>query len=362
MKKMQSILRIFSNSTFASILVLIVMLSLTITSCRKKAELPVVTEWETYQDPITGSEVQYPKGWKYETDPKRIKIYSSQTVADKFYEFYSQGSAIVNSEQGGVEVEISSEKFTDVKVGTLEEYKAKTIESYGPLNLSNEQPVSFGKQNGVKFTFGVKVGKETNLRGEKWIVAYDSAFYTVSISGFNEYFEVYKPLLEKIIESLKFPKPKISYKDPNAASLPSSEVTKFSNDFVEFEHPQNFDVTMPKEKKSGAVHSLHIEGLRKDCTFDLEIFPTKTDKGEVKFEKFVADNKAKFKPKFTGSDKIDGITAVTITAASPAKDIERKVYFVTKGERIYQIVITWYKPMAEFHPALEKIVASLKLK
>jgi len=354
--------KIFSYGTFAAILIMAVMLSLVITSCKKKAELPVVTEWETFQDPINGSEVQYPKGWKYDTDPKRTRIYSSQAVADKFYEFYTQGSAIVNAEQGGVEVEVSSEKFADVKVGTLEAYKAKVRETYGPLNLSNEQPAVFGKENGVKFSFGVKIGKETNLRGEKWIIAHDSAFYMVSISGFNEYFEVYKPLLEKIIESVKLPKPKISYKDPNAASLPSPDLSKFSNDFVEFEHPQNFDVTMPKEKKGGAVHSLHIEGLRKDCTFDLEIFPTKTDKGEVKFEKFVEDNKTKFKPRSSGSFKVDGINAVMVTATPPAKNIERKVYFVTKGERIYQIVLTWYQPMAEFQPALEKIVASLKLK
>ncbi len=352
----------FSHATFTATLILAVMLSLVITSCKKKAQLPTVTEWETYQDPINGSEVQYPKGWKCDTDPKRTKIYSSQAVADKFYEFYTQGSAIVNAEKGGVEVELTSEKFADVKVGTLEAYKAKVLENYGPLKLSNEQPVVFGKENGVKFSFGVKVGKETNLRGEKWIIAHDSVFYMVSISGFNEYFEVYKPLLVKIIESVKLPKPKISYKDPNAASLPSMDLSKFGNDFVEFEHPQNFDVTMPKEKKGGAVHSLHIEGLRKDCTFDLEIFSTKTDKGEVKFEKFVEDNKAKFKPKSTSSEKIDGLNAVTITATPPAKDINRKVYFVTKGERIYQIVLTWYKPMAEFQPALEKIVASLKLK
>jgi hypothetical protein len=354
--------KIFSLGTFAVIVVTAVVLSLTMTSCKKKAELPTVTEWETYQDPINGSEIQYPKGWLRNSDPKRTKIYSSQIVADKFYDFYSQGNVVVNSEQGGVEVEVSSERFAEVNVGTLEAYKAKAIESYGPLNLSNEQPITFGKENGVKFSFGVKVGKETNLRGEKWMIAHDSAFYTVSISGFNEYFEVYKPLLEKIIESVKLPKPKISYKDPNAASLPSPDLSKFTNDFVEFEYPQNFEVTMPKEKKGGAIHSLHVEGLRKDCTFDLEIFPTKTDKGEVKFEKFVEDNKAKFKPKSTGSEKIDGLSATTVSAAPPAKDIERKVFFVTKGERIYQVVITWFKPMPEFQPAFEKIVASLKLK
>lgn len=352
-----------SHIPFLVLLFLSIGVAGIISSCQKKAELPVVTEWEIFQDPINGLEVQYPKGWMRQTDPKRTKVYSSQVVSEKFYDLYTQGSITVNSEQGGVEIEISSEKFKDVNVGTLEAYKATTMQNYSALNLAGEQPAMIGKENGFKFSYAVKVGKETNLKGEKIIVAHDSAFYTVSISGFNDYFDVYKPLLEKIVETVKLPKPKVSYKDPNAAALPSPEASKFSNDFVEFEHPDNFEVTMPKEKKGGSLLTLHLEGLRKDCTFDLDVFPTKTDKGEVKFQKFVDDNKSKFKPKSTGTAKVDGADAVTVTAAPPAKDIERTVYFVTKGDKIYQLVVTWYKPLTnDFKPAFDKVVASLKLK
>jgi hypothetical protein len=355
--------KIFSHMSFVLTVLLAAGIAGSLTSCKKKVELPAVTEWETYQDPINGMEVQYPKEWIRSTDPKRTKISSSQVVQEKFYELYSQGSTTVNVEQGGVEIEISSEKFADVNVGTLEAYKATTMENFSALNLGGEQPAMLGKENGFKFSFKVKVGKETSLYGEKIIVAHDSAFYTVSISGFNEYFEVYRPLLDKVVESIKLPKPKISYKDPNAAALPSAEVTKFSNDFVEFEHPDNYEVTMPKEKKGGSLHTLHLQGLRQDCTLDLDVFPTKTDKGEVKFEKFVEDNKAKFKPKATGSFSIDGTNATLVTAAPPAKDIERVVYFTTKGEKIYQVVVTWYKPLTnDFKPAFDKVVASLKLK
>lgn len=333
-----------------------------ISSCQKKTELPVIAEWETFQDPINSMEAQYPKGWTVNSDPKRTKFYSSQTAAEKFYEVYSQGSTTVNQEQGGVEIEITSEKFSEAKVGTIEEFKALTMQNYSALNLSGEQPAKVGKQDGFKFSFGVKVGKETTLKGEKYIVAHDSAFYTVSISGFNDYFEVYKPILDKIVESVKLPKPKERYDDPNKAALPSAEVTKFSNDFVEFQYPQNYEVTMPKVK-GGSLHSLHLQGLRQDCTIDLDVFPTKTDKGDVKFEKFVEDNKAKFKPSKTGSATIDGATAVMVNAAPPAKDIDRVVYFVTKGEKIYQVVVTWYKPLtADFKPAFDNVVASLKLK
>lgn len=350
--------KIFSYTVYIVVIVLISGIAATISSCKKKAELPNVIEWETFQDPTNGLEVQYPKGWLLMTDPKRTKVYSSQVVSEKFYEVYTQGSSVVNEDQAGVEIEISSDRFEDVSVGTLEAYKAKLVESYGPLNLANEQPASFGKENGIKYTFGVKVGKETNLRGEKWVVAHDSAFYTVSISGFNDYFEVYKPLLEKIVASVKLPKPKVSYKDPNAAALPSPEVTKFSNDFVELSHPDNFEVSMPKDKKGGAIFALKVQGLRQDCTIDLDIFPT----NKHPLDKLFDDNKGKFSPKKTGSAKIDGNDAKTLTA-SPASNIDREVYFSVKGDKLYRVILTWYKPLTnDFKPAFDKVVASMKLK
>ncbi|MEW5798627.1 MAG: hypothetical protein AB1728_06435 [Bacteroidota bacterium] len=349
---------IFSLCTIA----LIVLVAGTISSCKKKAELPNVTEWETHQDPINGMEIQYPKGWLLNADPKSVRVYSSQVVADKFYEVYSTGTGEVGEEQGGVEVTISWEKFLDAKVGTLEEYKAATMQNYSALNLANEQPITIGKENGVSYSYKVKVSKNTVMEGKKIIVAHDSVFYTVSVTGFNEYFEVYSPLLDKIVASIKLPRPKERYTDPNAASKPSAEVTKFANDFLEFMYPDNFTVTPVSEKKGGAIHSLHVEGLRKDCTIDISIFATKTDKGEVKFERFFEDNKGKFKPKSTTSGKVDGLDAKVIVA-SPAPQIDREVYFVAKGEKIYQVILTWYKPMsADFQPAFKNVVASLKLK
>lgn len=342
--------------------ILVVLCAAIVPSCKKTVELPNVTEWETHQDPINGMEIQYPKGWLLNADPKGIRVYSSQNVADKFYEVYSTGTTDVGEEQGGVEVTISWEKFSDAKAGTLVEYEKITLQNYSALNLANEQPATVGKETGVSYSYKVKVGKNTTMAGKKIIVAHDSVFYTVSVTGFNEYFDVYTPLLDKIVASIKLPRPKERYTDPNAASKPSPEVSKFANDFVEFMYPDNFTVTPIGGKKGGAMMTLHVEGLRKDCTVDIDVFPTKTDKGEVKFERFFEDNKSKFSPKSVTTAKVDGIDA-KVLIASPAPQIDRRVYFVGKGERIYRVILTWYKPMSsDFQPAFENLVASLKLK
>lgn len=331
-------------------------------SCKKPVQMPEVTEWITHQDPINGMEIQYPSGWILNADPKSKKIYSSQEVSGKFFEVYSAGTTEIGEDQGGVEVTIAIETFKEANAGTLEEFKKITLENYDALNLGNEQQITIGKEQGLSYSYSVKVGKNTTLAGKKIIVAHDSSFYTVSVTGFNEYFEVYTPLLDQIVASIKLPKPKETFKDPNAASKPSPDVTKFSNDFVEFMYPDNFSVTPVSGNKGGTIHGLHVEGLRKDCTIDIAVFPTKTDKGEVKYERFVEDNKGKFKPRSTAKGKIDGIDATVITA-SPAPQIDRKVYFVAKGERIYQVILTWYKPMtSDFQPAFENVVATLKLK
>ena len=352
------------TSSIVSLLAVVMIVTgiATISSCKKKVEAPTVAEWETFQDPVYGFEIQYPKGWLRNTDPKRTLIYSAQVVADKFYEVYTQGSTSINDEQGGVEIQLSSESFKNAGVGDLEAYKAVTLKNYEALSLGNETPATLGKETGVEFSFKVKVGKNTSLQGKKIVVAHDSAFYTLSVSGFNEYFDAYKPIFDQIIASVKLPKPKPSYSDPNAASKPSKEVDKFANDFVEFMYPNNFEVTPAKDKKGGSLFALKVQGLRQDCTIDFDVFPTKTDKGDVKFEKFFEENKSKFNPKSSSTAKVDGQDA-KVLIASPSKDIERKVYFVAKGEKIYRIILTWYKPMTtDFQPAFENVITSMKLK
>jgi hypothetical protein len=355
--------KLLTHMSSLATLAVLVLFSGGISSCKKTVVLPNITEWDTHQDPINGMEIQYPKGWLLNADPKSVRIYSSQGVADKFYEVYSTGTGEVGEGQGGVEVTIAWERFADAKAGTLDDYKKITMQNYSALNLGEEQPVTIGKETGASYSYKVKVSKNTTMAGKKIIVAHDSVFYIISITGFNEYFDVYTPLLDKIVASIKLPKPKERYTDPNAASKPSADVTKFANDFIEFMYPDNFSVTPVSEKKGGAILALHIEGLRKDCTVDIDIFPSKTDKGEVKFDRFVDDNKAKFFPTATSDGKIDGNPSKILVAKNPTPSISRKVYFTHKGERLYRVILTWYKPMtSDFQPAFENLVASLKLK
>lgn len=338
--------------------ILVVSAALLVSSCKKKTELPNVTEWETFQDPVSGLEIQHPKGWLVNAEPKHTRIYSSQVVSDKFYEVYSSGSTVVGEDQGGVEVELSSEKFKDVNTGSLDKYKENVKQTYAGLSLANELPAMVGKDTAVEFSFKAKVSKETSIQGKKIIVVHDSSFYTISVAGFNDYYEVYKPLLDKIVASVKLPRPKIKITDPNEAAKPSPEVTKFMNDYVEFEYPYNFEVAMVKEKKGGAIFAIQLHGLRQDCTIDIDVFPT----NKHPLDKLFDDNKGKFNPKSTGSAKVSGLDAKTLTA-SPAANIDRLVYFTVKGDKLYRIIVTWYKPLAtDFKPAFDKVIASLKIK
>ena len=120
-----------------AVIVLLLTVSATMSSCKKPVETPVISEWDTHQDPISGLEVEFPKGWLKNVDPKAVKLYSTQAVSQKFYELYSTGTTDVNDEEGGVELTIAMESFADAQAGTLDAYKEQQLKAYEALGLAD---------------------------------------------------------------------------------------------------------------------------------------------------------------------------------------------------------------------------------
>jgi hypothetical protein len=163
--------------------------------------------------------------------------------------------------------------------------------------------------------------------------------------------------MDTIITSIKLPKPKVKITDPNEAAKPTAEFSKFFNDIVEVQYPDNFECS-DAPKKGEITYALNIKGLRQDCDVTFDVQPAKKLTVEKAFEQM----KGKFNPQSTGDASIDA-TPAKFLMTSPAANIERKMYFVVKNDKLYRVILTWYKPMSkDFQPAFERIVASLKLK
>ncbi len=324
--------------------------ALFVTSCSKPAP-PEVKEWAFYQDSY-GMEFQYPKGWQVIDEASSIRIYPSPEVAARF------GPPPQEDATAGVEIRFGSEKFKAVNIGTLAAYKdAATAKIKEANTLDKEWQMTVRNLPAEVISYHAKISSRTTIYGKRIVLAHDSAFYYLNFEAFNTDYEGFLPFVDSIVASWKLPKPKENYKDPNAASKPSAEVSRYQSDVIEIQYPDNFECT-PVAKKGKTEFAVNIQGLRQDCNITIDVFPAE----KLSVDKVFDQNKAKFNPKSTGDAKIDG-NAAKFLATSVNPTIDRKVFFTVKNDKVYRVILTWYKPMAaDFQPAFEKAVGTLKLK
>ncbi|MDA0986964.1 MAG: PsbP-related protein [Bacteroidetes bacterium] len=332
----------------------IIVISLFITSCGGKVETPVVTSWKVYHDRFFGTELKYPENWMFSTDSKKIKIYSSQDVADKFYELYSVGS--VSGTPTGVEIEYGSSTFKDSKISTLDEYKSSEAASWAGITFSENKKAYLEKKDAIEFTFQAQAGQNAKLQVRQIICVSDSTFYYLKYSGFNDYYEAYTSIFDSIVSSVILPRPKIKGKEIDE-SLPSEYFTTYDDEYFNLSHPDNFQPNFPT-KKGETIYSVELIGYRQDCTILLDVLPAK----DLTLEKVFDQNKNKYNTTSSSEITIGGNNAKVLTY-SPVKNIERKVYFIVKNNKFYRIFVTWFKPMSkDFVPAFDKSIKSLTIK
>jgi hypothetical protein len=326
------------------------LLALMFSSC-SKPQAPVIKDWDLYQDPFYGFELQYPKGWLVNAETNRIKIYSSQEVATWFFDPSSGG-------KNGVEVLFGFENFATAGVTTLDAYTAQTKDKLSGIGvISGGQQATLGKEPGQELSYSSKISKGVTIYGRRIITMRDSVFYYVNLAGFNEDYDLYNAVFDTVLSSVKLPKPKVAVSKVDE-SKPSTEWTKYPGEFFEIQYPDNFDYAFPA-KKGETIFSMNIHHkYRQDCAIQIDILPAK----KLSVDKVFDQNKGKFKPKSTKDAKIDGLDAKYLTY-TPEPKVEGRAYFVVKNDKVYRLVVTWYQPMADdYVPVFEKAIASLKIK
>jgi hypothetical protein len=79
-------------------------------------------------------------------------------------------------------------------------------------------------------------------------------------------------------------------------------------------------------------------------------------------EKAFDQNKGKYAGAVTGKATIGGQPALSLTYA-PTREVERRFYFMVKGDKVYRITMDWFKPQREeYLAAYEKVLSSIKFK
>lgn len=331
--------------------VFLLLLALAIVGgCSKKTAPVTITEWAHYQDPYYKLAFNHPAGWQISSNDGGVKVYSSKEAAEKFFDPYA-----VNKPDG-VELIVARVKMDTVKTleGFIKEFSDEKKAS--GFNVKAAEPKKLENLDGQMITFSGAYTKENKVSSIRVIAMADSVMYYIQYSAFGDLFEANKVVFDTLLASVRLPKPKSAAEmaDP---LLPSADFEQFDNVAFKFSYPSNFDVGMGK-KKGEASMALDIKGGRQDCAIHIDLLPSKG----LTVEKVFEQNEKFYKAGGKGSTTIDGQKAMYLTYV-PAKDIEARAYFIVKGDKWVRVIMNYYTPKkADYLPAFEKVVGSLKIK
>lgn len=327
----------------ASLCVLLIGASLSGCSSEKKVAPVPVGAMDEYRDPGYGFTIKYPKGWIPDTQVGRARFYSVQGADNKFRDptgEYADGAMI------SVEIMKSASPAEEQKKLTDEMAKIG-------MQLGKADPVTVGGKPGTKVPYKAKYSASALETGEHYYVVVDTVLYDIEFAGFATLFEAHQAVFAAVLASFQFPKPLEKGRDQ---TLPSDAMSDYSSQFFTCQYPENYNFeTLAKGNNDLAIS---LRGANKYCAIQFTVFGAKG----LTLEKVFDQNKGKFAGAVPGKATVGGQPALTLTY-SATRDVERRFYFMVKGDKVIRITTDWFKPQrAEYLAAYDKVLNSFKLK
>lgn len=309
----------------------------------RKLEPVPVGEMEDYRDPGIGFHMKYPKGWIANTIVGRARFYNAQDVDKKFLE--PTGAYPL-----GVVVSIDVTKTGNVQEA-VSQFRSE-LEQTGS-QIGQEQSVKVGERDATKIPYTANFGGGNIVHGHHVLLTTDSALYDIGFAGFGDHYNAHAAVFEACLNSFEPPKPVVKGRDE---TLPSETFSDSENQFLGFQYPDNFNFSNPPKGKNDLV--VGLRGVRLDCGIQFDVFGAKG----LTVDKVFDQNKGKFRGATFGDATVGGQPAKFLTY-SATKDVDRRIYFVVKNDKVIRMTFDWFKPQrADYLAAYDKVVASIKLK
>jgi hypothetical protein len=327
----------------------LVSIAIALPGCGKKQEALTIAAWDQYQDPYSGITFRYPQGWPLVPEGGRFSVFSSQDVVTRFYDFTQKG-------RDGARLVVASEKMEPLQA--LDQYQSqlKTDLGNSGFDITSVEPATLAGVPASLVHYRGAVDRDNVIEAIQVSAVRDSMLFTVKYEAFNEVFAQCKPALDTVLASLALPRPKPTG-SPEELSAPSAEMAKFENQRLSISYPANFETSFPAPK-APTEFSMDIKGYRQDSYVRIDIIPA----GGLAADKVVEQNAKFYRETSRSSVTVAGVAA-TYLSYSPMKDIQSRVYFVVKNDKIYRIIVNYYAPMrAAYLPVFEKSVGSLVIK
>jgi hypothetical protein len=331
------------NTVGLSIAVLLV--SLLVLGCGGKKQvtpLPVGT-MEEYRDPQYGFHFDHPQGWVAGGEAGRPRIYNTLEAGQRFMDPtgpYPDGVLI------SVDV-IKADKPAEQKASIIAE-----LTSSGFI-LGQPAAVTIGGKAATKVPYTANHSAKIKETGHHIYVELDTVLYDIAFRGFGDMYATHAAIFDSVEKSFTFPRAVEPGRD---ATLPSDVATNYDAKMFTFQYPENFN--FENAAKGNNDLALSLRGVRQDCSVQFIVFGAKG----LTLEKVVDQNKGKYPGASQGKATIGGQPAITLTY-SAAKEVERRVYFMVKDDKVYRVILDWFKPQrAEYLAAYDKLISSIKLK
>ena len=309
-----------------------------------KTVTPVpVGEMQEYRDPFYGFHLQFPKGWANSSEAGKTRIYNSLEGGQRFMD------PTGNLPDGAmISVDV-------VKTPTPDRNRDSIIaELKNPgYTITQETATTVGGKPATTVGYTATYSKNSKVEGTHTFVLLDTLLIDIAYAGFGDQYTINKLIFEAVANSFQFPKPVEKGRDQ---TLPVEAFTDYDAKLLTLQYPENFNfVDVPKGNNELAMN---LRGVRQDCSIQIIVFGAKG----LTVEKVVEQNKAKYPGASQGKATISGQPAVTLTYA-PTREVERRVYFVVKNDKVYRIIMDWFRPQREqYLAAYDKVIQSIRIK
>jgi hypothetical protein len=317
--------------------------------CGEKQVVPQITAWDRYEDPYYSIAFKYPQGWPLVPEAGRFSIFSSQDVVERFYDFTLKG-------KDGARLVVSSRKMEPLE--SLDQYIAQLRTDLGNsgFDITAADPTTLGGIPATLVHYRGAVDRDNVIEAIQVSAVRDSMLFVVKYEAFNKVFTPCKAALDTVLATLTLPRPKVAG-SPEEAPAPSTEFAKFENQRLSISYPANFETSFPGYK-APTEFSMDIKGYRQDSSVRIDIMPAEG----LAADKVVEQNAKFYRENSRGKATIDGVVT-TYLNYSQRGDIQSRVYFLVKNDKVYRIILNYYAPMrASYLSAFEKTVNSLVIK
>ncbi|TAL68615.1 MAG: hypothetical protein EPN82_10070 [Bacteroidetes bacterium] len=319
--------------------------------CSPKAEPEEITGMTFYEDAAVKFSIKHPQNWIVQAVPgSRVIFYSSKGAKDRFINKYeAEGKA-------GAKIDVYAKKLDSGK--TLEDFMAST-KLFDAKTYSKPVKVKIDGVDGFKQTYSFELNDGT-MDGEVYYATKDGKYATAVIfEAFAGTLHGYHKYLEEMLASVKLAyepeekKPELVLVE---ADPPSQTLTTMGGEGYTIMIPDNFTSSTGKAKDAIGSRN-YIGDRRADCNIQIDVIDATKQQN---LKKIVDDNKAKYGNSTPSATSLGGQSAY-VFSYTPGRNVQSRVYFVIKGNKLFRITMNWFKgEEASYLPVFEKSIKSIK--